>query len=78
MRGYPTEDTPSERARDPGQARRLWSVSEELTGVSYDLSARIAADARNRAAVGHSSSSRDRSSAASTRYLNAGFPSTNT
>jgi len=44
MRGYPTEDTPSERARDPEQAKRLWSVSAELAGVSYDLPERIAAD----------------------------------
>jgi hypothetical protein len=39
MRGYPTRDTPSERARDPQTARQLWDVSEELTGVTYELSA---------------------------------------
>jgi NAD(P)-dependent dehydrogenase (short-subunit alcohol dehydrogenase family) len=37
MRGSPAEDTPSRRARDPERARRLWAVSEELTGVAYDL-----------------------------------------
>ncbi|WP_336001619.1 oxidoreductase [Halorientalis halophila] len=37
MRGPPAEDTPSRRSRDPERAARLWEVSEELTGVSYDL-----------------------------------------
>ena len=37
MRGPPAEDTPSREARDPERARRLWSVSEDLTGVTYDL-----------------------------------------
>jgi len=37
MRGYPTQDTPSERARDPETASRLWTVSADLTGVSYDF-----------------------------------------
>ncbi len=37
MRGPPAEDTPSREARDPERARRLWSVSEELTNVTYDL-----------------------------------------
>jgi NAD(P)-dependent dehydrogenase (short-subunit alcohol dehydrogenase family) len=39
MRGYPTEATPSDRARDLDAAARLWGVSEELTGVEYDLEA---------------------------------------
>ena len=39
MRGYPTEATPSDRARDLDAAARLWGVSEELTGVEYDLDA---------------------------------------
>jgi len=37
MRGPPAEDTPSREARDPERARRLWEVSEDLTGVTYDL-----------------------------------------
>jgi hypothetical protein len=28
---------PIESAKDPETARRLWDVSEELTGVHYDL-----------------------------------------
>jgi len=39
MRGYPAAATPSDRARDLDTAARLWGVSEELTGVSYDLNA---------------------------------------
>lgn len=36
-RGSPTEVTPSARARDEQTARRLWTVSEELTGLTFDL-----------------------------------------
>jgi NAD(P)-dependent dehydrogenase (short-subunit alcohol dehydrogenase family) len=36
MRGYPKRVSPSEAARDEEQARRLWEVSEELTGVRID------------------------------------------
>ena len=35
QRGTPGLETPSDAARDPEAARRLWEVSEELTGVSY-------------------------------------------
>ncbi|MGH3729120.1 MAG: oxidoreductase [Micromonosporaceae bacterium] len=35
LRGYPTVVKPSRAARDPDTARRLWHVSEELTGVRY-------------------------------------------
>ena len=35
--GHPVEVGMSPRARDERTARRLWSVSEELTGVRYDL-----------------------------------------
>ena len=35
MRGHPTRVQPVKRARDPGLGRRLWDVSEELTGVRY-------------------------------------------
>jgi hypothetical protein len=34
-RGYPTRVQTAGRARDPEWARRLWEVSEELTGVRY-------------------------------------------
>jgi NAD(P)-dependent dehydrogenase (short-subunit alcohol dehydrogenase family) len=34
QRGYPTIVKPSGRARDENSARRLWQVSEELTGVA--------------------------------------------
>ena len=34
-RGTPTEVQPVKRARDEETARRLWEVSEELTGVRY-------------------------------------------
>ncbi|MFB6165015.1 MAG: oxidoreductase [Haloarculaceae archaeon] len=37
MRGHPTLDTPSPAARDRATAERLWALSEELTGVTYDL-----------------------------------------
>ena len=36
MRGAPTRAQTTKAARDPALARRLWTVSEELTGVSYD------------------------------------------
>lgn len=35
MRGGPERQRSSERSYDRGAARRLWDVSEELTGVSY-------------------------------------------
>ena len=37
MRGHPDVVMPSRSARDPVLARRLWDVSEELTGVSFPL-----------------------------------------
>jgi NAD(P)-dependent dehydrogenase (short-subunit alcohol dehydrogenase family) len=37
MRGEPTLVTPTRAARDPESARRLWEVSEELTGVDFAL-----------------------------------------
>jgi NAD(P)-dependent dehydrogenase (short-subunit alcohol dehydrogenase family) len=36
-RGYPEPVAVAARARDPEVARRLWAVSEQLTGVAYDL-----------------------------------------
>jgi hypothetical protein len=33
QRGYPKLVRPNRAARDEGTARRLWDVSEELTGV---------------------------------------------
>jgi NAD(P)-dependent dehydrogenase (short-subunit alcohol dehydrogenase family) len=36
-RGHPRRVEATSRARDPELGRRLWEVSEELTGVSYGL-----------------------------------------
>ncbi len=38
--GYPRKVKPSARSRDPELAKRLWEVSERLTGVRYDALAR--------------------------------------
>jgi len=38
-RGYPERQTSSERSYDEDLAGRLWAVSEELTGVTYDVDA---------------------------------------
>ena len=38
-RGHPTQVDPKPQAVDPEVGRRLWSVSEELTGVTYDFGA---------------------------------------
>ncbi|MDY6779375.1 MAG: short-chain dehydrogenase, partial [Halobacteria archaeon] len=37
MRGSPELQEPSEKARDEETARRLWEVSEEMTGVEYGI-----------------------------------------
>ncbi len=37
MRGAPERQASSDRSYDEETARRLWTVSEALTGVSYDL-----------------------------------------
>jgi NAD(P)-dependent dehydrogenase (short-subunit alcohol dehydrogenase family) len=37
MRGYPILVQPSERAKNEEDARRLWQISEQLTGVKYEL-----------------------------------------
>lgn len=39
MRGYPKRIDMVKPARDAGDATRLWEISEELTGVSYELPA---------------------------------------
>ncbi len=39
FRGHPHRSTPSKTARDVLTARRLWELSEELTGVSFSLPA---------------------------------------
>ncbi len=36
MRGWPERVSSSDRSKDEATARRLWEVSEELTGVRYD------------------------------------------
>ena len=35
QRGYPTRVGRTKRARDADAARRLWAMSEDLTGVTY-------------------------------------------
>ena len=37
QRGHPVKVGMSKRAREDETARRLWDVSEELTGVSYSM-----------------------------------------
>jgi len=39
LRGYPTVVQPDPAAADPETARRLWQLSEKLTGVRYDVHA---------------------------------------
>jgi NAD(P)-dependent dehydrogenase (short-subunit alcohol dehydrogenase family) len=39
MRGYPIEVEPTESAKSEETARRLWDLSEELTGVTWKLKA---------------------------------------
>ena len=39
FRGHPQVAAPNGRARDEETAKRLWAVSEELTGVVYDFAA---------------------------------------
>jgi hypothetical protein len=43
QRGYPHRTSPSKAARDEQVARRLWEVSEEMTGVRFELGAGAAA-----------------------------------
>jgi NAD(P)-dependent dehydrogenase (short-subunit alcohol dehydrogenase family) len=37
LRGYPTKVSCSAAARDPATARRLWDISEQLSGVRFSL-----------------------------------------
>ena len=37
MRGHPAEQSSSDRSYDGNTAERLWTVSEDLTGVTYDF-----------------------------------------
>jgi NAD(P)-dependent dehydrogenase (short-subunit alcohol dehydrogenase family) len=37
LRGHPSVNSPAARALDGGTARRLWDLSEQLTGVSWPL-----------------------------------------
>jgi NAD(P)-dependent dehydrogenase (short-subunit alcohol dehydrogenase family) len=37
QRGHPRTERPSAAARDEQAARRLWEVSEQLTGIRYEL-----------------------------------------
>jgi NAD(P)-dependent dehydrogenase (short-subunit alcohol dehydrogenase family) len=43
QRGHPKPVSPNRAARDEDVARRLWEVSEEMTGVRFDLGAGAAA-----------------------------------
>ncbi len=44
MRGYPKQITSNKRSYDEAAAARLWTVSEELTGVHYTaLESRVTA-----------------------------------
>jgi NAD(P)-dependent dehydrogenase (short-subunit alcohol dehydrogenase family) len=43
QRGYPTLVRASDRAQNAADARRLWEISERLTGVTYDLRALLSA-----------------------------------
>ena len=38
MRGYPKKVQPNGRAKNEADAARLWDLSEQATGVSYDWS----------------------------------------
>lgn len=40
MRGYPVKVGSNELSRDPNIARKLWEVSEKLTGVKFDFNKR--------------------------------------
>jgi hypothetical protein len=35
MRGFPVKVKSNARSHDKAAARKLWEISEELTGVSY-------------------------------------------
>ena len=39
LQGHPRLETPSHRARNADDARRLWARSEQLTGVTFDVAA---------------------------------------
>ena len=45
MRGYPEKQESSDASYDDAVSDRLWAVSEELTGVSYDVDALATASA---------------------------------
>ena len=40
IRGYPALDTPHQIAQDAAVSRKLWLVSEEMTGVIFDFEAK--------------------------------------
>lgn len=37
VQGPPVRETPTRKARDPELARRLWTASEELTGITFEV-----------------------------------------
>lgn len=42
MSGHPSIVTASERAHDQEAVKRLWDISERLTGLTYDFARRPA------------------------------------
>ena len=36
LRGYPTKVTSNDKSLDESAAARVWSISEQLTGVTFD------------------------------------------
>ena len=43
LRGHPTLVSPNATARDMDTARKLWELSERLTGVTYEFPSRATA-----------------------------------
>jgi NAD(P)-dependent dehydrogenase (short-subunit alcohol dehydrogenase family) len=46
MRGYPTKVKPTDRSKDEADAKKLWEVSEELTGITFNWPEREPASAQ--------------------------------
>jgi len=46
MRGYPTKVKPTDRSKDEADAKKLWEVSEEVTGITFNWPEREPASAQ--------------------------------
>lgn len=46
MRGHPTKVEPIDRSKDEADAKKLWEVSEELTGISFNWPIRVTSSAQ--------------------------------